>query len=532
MAKNTPTQTNDSPFAGAEREYERLRDELDAGHLSGEEFTRAIATLTVEQNGRSWRLGSAGLWEVEQGGAWTIATPPTAAEPTAPRAAAPAPEPPAATHKSALPAASVFDIVLADAGPRRVDVVKLIREMSLGALDLADAKALLDDAPVTIRTSVDQAEADDVKQQFERAGASIEIQPARTTPKTSRSPVVRSTVRAAPKKTPAWDVITLAGTGHSGFTDDSREGAQFSNPLGVAVAPDGAVLVADMGNRRIRMIDRDGLVNTLAGTGKWRDGKKDGPHQAATFQCPTAIAVDENDPWNAYVTEADGPVRWFRQSDMSVVSLTGGFRPGAGFKGLSGIAVDLRGAIYVSDRGGAFHCIHKLMVGAPVICIGSRPPAMTGPYRDGPANEAVFDQPAGLACDRQGRLYVADAGNHCIRLVDLDGSVTTVAGSMNWRGAGGFADGPPDKALFNRPAAVAVDHEGIVYVADTGNHRIRRIDLENRVTTVAGTGQPGLHNGLGHAASFNLPASIAIGPDNALYVADTGNHAIRRLMPR
>ena len=122
---------------------------------------------------------------------------------------------------------------------------------------------------------------------------------------------------------------------------------------------------------------------------------------------------------------------------------------------------------------------------------------------------------------------MADTGNHAIRKVAPDGTVTTVAGS----GSPGYLDGVGRTAQFNGPVGVAVDDAGIVYVADTYNDRIRRIAPDGTVTTLAGNGKPGLLDGALLDAGFDTPSALAAGRDGTLYVADTGNHAVRRIKP-
>jgi sugar lactone lactonase YvrE len=143
---------------------------------------------------------------------------------------------------------------------------------------------------------------------------------------------------------------------------------------------------------------------------------------------------------------------------------------------------------------------------------------------------ARFDQPSALAAgvDGQGRdiLVVADTGNSAIRLVAADGAVSTLAGT----GRAGAVDSADGDAQFNRPAGVALGAAGAVLVADTGNHTLRQIAADGTVTTLAGTaGKPGAADGAGSAASFDSPMGLAMAADGGLYVADAGNHTIRLL---
>lgn len=146
-------------------------------------------------------------------------------------------------------------------------------------------------------------------------------------------------------------------------------------------------------------------------------------------------------------------------------------------------------------------------------------------FADGAAGEARFDSPNGIDIDSEGRLYVADAGNHRIRLVTPDGRASTFAGSVE-----GFQDGALAEAKFRSPYGVAVAG-GVVYVADTENHRIRKITLSGGVSTYAGDGTAGFADGPAATAQFNSPFSVAVAQDGSLYVADAGNRRIRKITP-
>jgi RHS repeat-associated protein len=156
-------------------------------------------------------------------------------------------------------------------------------------------------------------------------------------------------------------------------------------------------------------------------------------------------------------------------------------------------------------------------------------------FADGPASQAQFRDLAGISVGPDGSIYVADAGNNRVRVIrsqpDSAGNqilnVSTVAGD----GAAGFADGPAGGARFNNPQGVAVDANGILYVADTSNNRIRQITPDGAVTTLAGDGLPGLVNGPGAQARFNAPRGIAVDNSGNIYVVDTGNSALRSISP-
>ena len=146
-------------------------------------------------------------------------------------------------------------------------------------------------------------------------------------------------------------------------------------------------------------------------------------------------------------------------------------------------------------------------------------------FADGFGASAAFDTPSSLAVDRFGNLYVADTGNHAIRKVTPQGVVTTLAGN----GVAGFRDGDASVARFHAPMGVAVDALGRVYVADTWNDRIRIIERDGRVRTLAGGDAPGFADGNGDNARFDTPAAVAVAGDGTVWVADTGNRALRRI---
>lgn len=187
-----------------------------------------------------------------------------------------------------------------------------------------------------------------------------------------------------------------------------------------------------------------------------------------------------------------------------------------------GVAVDEKGNVFVADGGDSNRIVVIAQDGARRVLAGG-----AEGFRDGAGAQAAFNTPSGLALDRKGNLYVADTGNHAIRKVTPDGTVTTLAGS----GIPGSADGKGALAQFNGPIGVAVDPEGVVYVADTYNDRIRRIAPDGTVSTLAGGKLPGFMDGQGASALFDTPTGIAVDKDGVAFVADARNHALRRVGP-
>jgi sugar lactone lactonase YvrE len=213
----------------------------------------------------------------------------------------------------------------------------------------------------------------------------------------------------------------------------------------------------------------------------------------------------------------------------TVTTLAGDGAPGyadgplnqARFADPFGLAIDKQGNLYVSDAG-ENNRIRKITPEGVVSTLAGEGEG----FQDGQGAVARFNTPSGLAVDADGNLYVADTGNNAIRRVAPDGTVATVAGT----GRAGLRDGSAREAQFNGPVGVALDAEGNLYVADTYNDRIRRVTKEGQVTTIAGGGaSPGQSDGPALSASFDTPCGLLVAPNGDVYIADTGNNAIRKL---
>jgi sugar lactone lactonase YvrE len=195
----------------------------------------------------------------------------------------------------------------------------------------------------------------------------------------------------------------------------------------------------------------------------------------------------------------------------------------ASFSDPFGITVDRRGAVYVAD-GGESNRIRRITADGNVETIAGS----TEGFADSDAHHAQFNTPSGIAIDRKGNIIVADASNNRIRRIAADGKVTTLAGS----GFAGYKDGPASDAQFDGPIGIAVDKQGSVFVADAYNDRIREISAAGMVTTVAGLGSPGFNDGNAAIASFNTPSGVTVDTHGNIFVADTGNSAVRRITPQ
>ncbi|HEX7802334.1 MAG TPA: gluconolaconase [Pseudoxanthomonas sp.] len=225
-------------------------------------------------------------------------------------------------------------------------------------------------------------------------------------------------------------------------------------------------------------------------------------------------------------TPASTPFGWTAQLRLAAGDGVRGMRNGpvarARFDDPYGVAVAPDGTLYVADAGDN-NRIRRIGADGTVTTLAG----FSEGFADGDGTAARLNTPSGLALDAAGNLYVADTGNHAIRKITPLGRVSTVAGT----GVAGFGDGARTQAQFNGPIGVAVDAHGNVYVADTYNDRICKIDTQGQVSTLAGGDRPGNLDGVGAAARFDTPTALAVDTQGIVWVADTRNNAIRRVAP-
>ena len=331
------------------------------------------------------------------------------------------------------------------------------------------------------------------------------------------------------KITPAGVVSTLAGTaGVLGSSDATGAAASFQSPYGVATDSAGNVYVTDTGNHTIRKITPAGVVSTLAGTA-WVSGHADGTGAAASFFYPQGVATDS--AGNVYVTDSRNyTIRKITPTgEVSTLAGTAGVGhadgdgAAASFLSPNGVTSDNAGNVYVADTGN--RTIRKISPAGVVSTLAGT--AGVFGSTDAAGADARFSYPIGLATDSAGNIYVADLGNSTIRKITPAGVVSTLAGTA---GVFGSTDATGAAASFLYPYSVATDSAGNVYVADPGNYIIRKITPAGVVSTLAGTaGVYGSTDAIGAAASFLDPMGITTDSTGNVYVTDAG--AIRKITP-
>lgn len=335
------------------------------------------------------------------------------------------------------------------------------------------------------------------------------------------------------KITPTGTVSTVAGSPRArGSVNGTGDTARFYGPIALSADRDDNLYVSDSFNATIRKITSAGVVSDFAGPGG-NFGSRDGAGSAARFNNPRALALGANetvfvaDTGNNTIRKItpDGTVATFA-GVVDGYSYVNGSRSTARLGYTEGLALDAQGNLYASDS--YYDAIRLITPDATASTYAGLPLGASG-STDGPAASARFNTPTGLATDSAGNLYIADSFNHTIRKISPEGAVTTLAGSP---GLNGTADGNGSAARFYYPGGVAADPAGNVFVADTYNHTIRKITPDGAVTTLAGiAGVSGSADGNGSAARFNYPGGVAVDAAGNVLVADSGNHAIRRLTP-
>ena len=334
------------------------------------------------------------------------------------------------------------------------------------------------------------------------------------------------------------ELTTYFGSGNLGNADGTDAETHFALPSGISEDNDGNLIVFDTYNAGIKKISA-GRSETLIGFNRVPDDYGftkafylDAARQNALLGRPADGVYAPNG--DLYFTDsANHAIRVLRQDMVyTVAGGTLGFADGrsseARFNYPTAMTAGRDGALYVADT--LNHCIRSIDADGNVKTVAGV--AERQGYRDGPVSQALFNEPMGLAVDNRGSVYVADTGNHVIRKID-SGYVTTLTGVFAQRetsedySAGGYTDGIINKAEFKFPRGLYYN-DGVLYIADTGNHAIRAIIHENSVITLAGNGDPGDEDGRRPAAMMNKPTAIT-GKDNSLYITDSLNNKVKMI---
>lgn len=350
--------------------------------------------------------------------------------------------------------------------------------------------------------------------------------------------LLAAAVPARASRGESFTISTVAGTGQAGFSGDGGPAtkAELRNPSGVAVTADGSLYIADLKNARLRKVAPDGTMTTIAGDGVNQSSGDGGPAAAAQLGSAYGVAVDRHG--NVFVgdrlshavrkIDAQGTITRFAGTGARGDSGDGGPAIGAQLASPNDVAFDSKGNVYIADSGN-----HRVRVvdaaGTIKTFAGTGVRGRTGD--GGPATKAELNGPSALCFDARDALYICDFGNHCVRKVAPDGTISTLAGTgkPGWLGDGG----PAAAATLFQPCGVAVDGAGRVYIADSANCKIRMIGADGTIETVAGTGKRGYAGDGGPArkALIAIPDLIDIDADGNIYVAEFRNHVIRKLTP-
>jgi len=349
----------------------------------------------------------------------------------------------------------------------------------------------------------------------------------------------------------ADDIITtIAGNGTAGYSGDggAAANAQITSPYGIATDSNGNIYFAAHLNHRIRKVDNNGIISTIAGTGVYGHSGDGGLAVNAQMKYPLGVATDKSG--NLYFADYDdGTIRKVNIS-TGIISTVAGIPGSAGYSGDGGPAINAKlyfphgvnvdsvGNLYISDSWN--YAVRKVDSTTGIITtIAGGKPGNSGD--GGTATNAQLCSPESVVIDSNGNLYIAESsmymscGSTRIRKINSSGIISTVAGDC----VGGFSGdgGPAVNAQMNQPMGMALDSNGNLYIADYFNHRIRKVDSSGNISTVAGSGNYGVHTnggfggdgGVATSALLATPRSVALDSNGNLYIADYGNHRIRKV---
>lgn len=336
---------------------------------------------------------------------------------------------------------------------------------------------------------------------------------------------------------PGSDISTAAGSGSKGFFGDGdlATSAGFSFPISVAFDSEGNYYISDSENNVIRKVSTNGKISTVAGNGTSGSSGDGGLATNASLSRPGGVFADEFG--NLYIADrfnhrirkvnSDGIITTIAGTGSSGYSGDGGQAINAQLFRPNDVHVDRQNNIYIADT--ANHVIRKIAPDGIISTVAGRGGQFGYEGDTGQATLALLREPTSVFVDTFGSVLISDSSNHVIRKILPSGVIITVAGNSfsGYSGEGG----PAVETTLNQPFDVISDNSGVLYIADTLNHRVRQVNSLGNILTVGGNGDPGFQgdNGLAINASFNEPIGLALDKAGNVYVADFQNQKIRKI---
>jgi DNA-binding beta-propeller fold protein YncE len=332
-------------------------------------------------------------------------------------------------------------------------------------------------------------------------------------------------------------ISTVTGTGSCGFSGDGgpASSAKVNGPNGLATDRAGHLYIADVGNHVVRKVTPTGMITTFAGTGAPGFDGDNQPAGKAQLATPAGVAVDLS---GRYLYIADNGNHRIRRIDLltlTIITVAGTGQPGFGGDGgaatqaqlayPSAVALDLAGNLYIADTGN--YRIRRVdSSGIIRTFAGTGLRAFCGD--GGPALLACFVNPVALAAGPTGEVFIADSSDHRVRRVDPNGMITTVAGNGHF---GAPTPGPATQTRIKWPQGLATDSVGNLFISDFATHLVMRVDRSAMLTFVAGTGTAGFNGDGGPAtrAMLNGPSGIVIDSAGTMFISDSQNCRVRRV---